>query len=58
MKAHIDVDAGAILRGRDTIEGVGERIFRLLLDVASGRKTKSERWGNWEFGINRIGVTL
>ena len=58
MKAHIDVDAGAILKGRDTIEGVGERIVRLLLDVASGERTRAERWGHWEFGINRIGVTL
>ncbi len=58
MKAHIDVDAGTILQGRDTIDGVGERIFLLLLDVAGGQKTKAERWGNWEFGINRTGVTL
>ncbi len=58
MRAHIDVNAGAILKGRDTIEGVGERIFRLLLDVASGEKTKAERQCHWEFGINRIGGTL
>jgi len=58
MRAHIDVNAGAILKGRDTIETVGERIFRLLLDVANGEKTKAERRGHWEFGINRIGVTL
>jgi altronate dehydratase large subunit len=58
MRAHIDVDAGEILKGRDTIEGVGERIFRLLLEVASGKQTKAERWGHGEFGINRIGVTL
>jgi altronate dehydratase large subunit len=58
MKAHIDVNAGAILKGRDTIERVGELIFRLLLDVASGEKTKAERQCHWEFGINRIGGTL
>jgi altronate dehydratase large subunit len=58
MKSHIDINAGAILKGRDTIEGVGERIFRLLLEVARGKQTKAERWGHGEFGINRIGVTL
>jgi len=58
MKVHIDVDAGEILKGRDTIEGVGETLFRLLLEVASGKQTKAERWGHGEFGINRIGVTL
>ncbi len=58
MKAHIDVDAGKILKGRDTIQGAGETLFRLLLEVASGKQTKAERWGHGEFGINRIGITL
>ena len=58
MKSHIDIDAGVIFKGRDTIEGVGERIFRLFLEVASGKKTKAERLGHRELGINRIGVTL
>jgi len=58
MKANIDIDAGVILKGRDTIEGVGERIFRLLVEVASGRRTKAEKLGHCELGINRIGVTF
>ena len=58
FKSHIDIDAGVILRGRDTIEGVGERIFQLLVEVASGRRTKAERLGHCELAINRIGVTF
>ncbi len=58
FKSHLDIDAGMILRGRDTIEGVGEGIFRLLVEVASGRKTKAERLGHCELAINRIGVTF
>lgn len=58
FKAHIDIDAGVILRGRDTIEGIGERIFRLLVEVASGRRTNAERLGHCELAINRIGVTF
>lgn len=58
MKSHIDIDAGVILKGRDTIEGVGERIFRLLVEVASGRRTKAEKLGHCELAINRIGVTF
>jgi altronate dehydratase large subunit len=58
MRAHIDVNAGLILRARGTIEGVGEGIFRLLLEVASGRRTKAERLGHRELGINRIGATM
>ncbi len=58
MKSHIDIDAGLILKGRGTIEGVGERIFRLLVEVASGKRTKAERLGHGELAINRIGVTF
>ncbi|HBZ54644.1 MAG TPA: galactarate dehydratase [Syntrophobacteraceae bacterium] len=42
----IDVDAGRIATGEATIEEVGWEIFRLILDVASGRKqTRSDQWG-------------
>jgi galactarate dehydratase len=42
----IDVNAGTIATGEATIQQVGEEIFRLMLDVASGRtKTCADRWG-------------
>jgi galactarate dehydratase len=42
----IDVDAGTIASGEATIEEVGEAIFRMILDVASGRKeTWADHWG-------------
>ena len=42
----IDVDAGRIATGGATTEEVGWEIFRLVLDVASGRKkTWAEKWG-------------
>jgi galactarate dehydratase len=42
----IDVDAGTIATGDATIEQVGEEIFRMILDVASGRRqTCADRWG-------------
>jgi len=34
----IDLDAGGIATGEATISGVGWELFRLILDVASGRK--------------------
>ena len=41
----MDVDAGRIATGEATIEEVGWEIFRLLLDVASGKKqTWAEHW--------------
>jgi galactarate dehydratase len=42
----IDIDAGRIATGEATIADVGWELFRLLLDVASGRKkTWAEHWG-------------
>ncbi len=42
----IDVNAGRIATGEATIEEVGWEIFRLIIDVASGRKeTWAEHWG-------------
>jgi galactarate dehydratase len=41
----MDVDAGTIATGEATIEEVGWQLFRLMLDVASGRKkTWAEHW--------------
>jgi galactarate dehydratase len=42
----IDLDAGTIATGDATIEEVGWELFRLMLDVASGRKkTWADTWG-------------
>jgi galactarate dehydratase len=41
----MDVNAGTIADGTATIEDVGWELFRLMLDVASGRrKTWAEQW--------------
>jgi galactarate dehydratase len=42
----IDVNAGTIATGEASIHDVGEHIFRMILDVASGRRrTCADRWG-------------
>ncbi len=42
----IDVDAGRIATGEASIEDIGWELFRLILDVASGRKqTWADHWG-------------
>ena len=42
----IDVDAGRIATGHASVEEVGWEIFRLILEVASGRKrTWADHWG-------------
>jgi len=40
----IDLDAGTIATGQATIEDLGWGLFRLILDVASGKKTWAEQW--------------
>jgi len=40
----MDLDAGRIATGQATIEQVGWDLFRLMLDVASGKKTWAEHW--------------
>ena len=40
----MDVNAGRIADGEETIEEAGWALFRLMLDVASGKKTWAEHW--------------
>jgi altronate hydrolase len=41
----IDINCGEIVDGTATVEKMGERFFRMMLDTASGQKSKSERHG-------------
>ena len=40
----MDLDAGRIATGDATVEDIGWELFRMLLDVASGKKTWAEHW--------------
>ena len=54
----MDLNCGEILDGTATIEEMGERIFRMMIDCASGTKSKSELhgYGQDEFVPWQIGV--
>jgi altronate hydrolase len=56
----IDLDCGGIVDGLDSVDACGERIFRLILDTASGRKTKSEQhgYGQNEFVPWQLGAVM
>ncbi|WP_345907055.1 galactarate dehydratase [Sphaerochaeta sp. UBA5849] len=41
----IDLDAGSIATGEATVQQVGEQLFNLILDVASGQKPYAEQFG-------------
>jgi altronate hydrolase len=45
MEEDMDLNAGTILDGAESVEQVGRRIFQEILAVASGKKTKSELAG-------------
>jgi altronate hydrolase len=55
----MDLNAGDVLEG-EPVESAGRRIFEMVLDVASGKQTKSERngVGEEEFDPWHIGPTL
>ncbi len=41
----IDINCGEIVDGTSSVAQMGERFFQMMLDTASGTKTKSERHG-------------
>ncbi|MEC9091900.1 MAG: altronate dehydratase family protein [Planctomycetota bacterium] len=59
MEDDMDLNAGTILEG-ESVESVGERIFTEMLQVASGKKTKSELngFGDEEFLPWTVGPEL
>ena len=58
MKDNMDMNAGAILTGTESVREVGERIFAELLHVASGKLTRAEALGFNDFAIWRIGPSM
>ncbi|RPJ05350.1 MAG: altronate dehydratase [Deltaproteobacteria bacterium] len=58
MKDNMDLNAGEVITGKKSVEEMGERIFKEVLKVASGKLTKNEILGHREFAINRIGPSF
>ncbi len=56
----MDINCGTVVDGSETIQQVGERFFKLILETASGRKTKSEEfgYGEDEFAPWVLGATM
>jgi altronate hydrolase len=60
MNEDMDLNAGTILDGTETVEQVGRRLFEKILAVAGGEKTKSELAGigDEEFAPWMLGPTF
>ncbi len=53
----IDFNCGSMTEGKDS-GGLGEELFRYVLEAASGKRVKSEEAGFHDMAIFRQGVTL
>lgn len=58
MNDNIDLDAGPIVSGTATVTQMGELIMAEMLEVASGKQSKSEILGFNDFAIKRIGPSM
>ena len=56
--AWIDYNTGVIADGKMTIDETARGLYDLVMEVASGRKTKAEEKGFREISIFKEGVTL
>jgi len=56
----MDFNCGTIIDGTETIAQAGERFFKLILETASGKKSKSEEfgYGEDEFAPWTLGATM
>lgn len=60
MPEDMDINCGVVVDEGVSLEEMGQRIYELLLDTASGRKSRSEEfgYGDHEFVPWKIGATL
>lgn len=58
MNENMDLDAGTIIDGQETVAEVGKRIMQEIQDVSNGKLTKAEILKQHDFGIWRIGPTF
>ena len=56
----MDINCGTVIDGTETVQQAGERFFKLILETASGRKSKSEAfgYGEDEFAPWTLGATM
>jgi len=58
MNDNMDINAGEIIDGACTVQQKGIEIYRQIVRVASGERTKSELLGHKEFAPWRIGPVM
>ncbi|KRF18414.1 UxaA family hydrolase [Paenibacillus sp. Soil787] len=51
MADDIDIQAGGIIEGTDSVESVGQSLLELIYNVANGQQSKAEALGHKEYAI-------
>jgi altronate hydrolase len=56
----MDINCGGVIDGTETVQQAGERIFQMIIDTASGQRTKSELhgYGQNEFVPWQLGAVM
>jgi altronate dehydratase large subunit len=49
MMDNMDINAGTILDGSESLNSVGKKIFEMIVETASGKKTKAEALGYHDY---------
>ena len=52
MQDNIDLNAGNILNGSESLRSVGERIYEKIVETASGSRTRAEVLGYEDFIVH------
>jgi altronate dehydratase large subunit len=58
MRDNTDIDVSRILKGKETIQSAGKRIFEEVISVASGKVTKAEKVGQRDFCIFKMNLNI
>jgi len=58
MTNNMDLNAGTIISGDETVGEVGTRILLEMLEVASGKLSKADALDFNDLAIKRIGPTM
>jgi altronate dehydratase large subunit len=58
LAGHIDIDVSRVISGTETLAQAGQRIYSTILEVCSGKVTKSEAMGYFHTDIWSTGIIL
>jgi altronate dehydratase large subunit len=58
MVENMDMEVSGVIKGTETIESAGRRLYKMIKQVANGKLTQAEILQHYEFAITRIGPSI